>query len=46
MENNVKNCTECGNVERCLDKIAAGTVVFCGSSMCKPIKKGSAKNGV
>jgi hypothetical protein len=35
----VKNCTECGNNDRCLQMIREGTVVYCGSTLCKPIQK-------
>ncbi len=39
----VKNCTECGNNDRCLQMIKEGTVVYCGSSLCKPLLKEETK---
>ena len=35
----VKNCTECGNVDRCLNLAKEGKVPYCGSSLCKPTPK-------
>lgn len=33
------NCQNCGNQERCLRLIRQGMTVYCGSSLCRPVKK-------
>ena len=35
----VRDCTECGNVSRCLKLIKKGMVPYCGGSLCNPVKK-------
>ena len=33
------NCQKCGNQERCLNLIRNGMVVYCGCSLCNPVRK-------
>ncbi len=40
----INNCTECGNVGRCLKLIQEGKAPYCGGSLCKPIPKEETKH--